>query len=362
MADNAGAPGLQFRLGSIPVLIRWSFFIFPALGFMTQSTRQAVAWAVVLLVSVLLHELGHALMMRRYGFAPRIELYALGGFTYWPPNARPTTRQQLLVSLSGPGMQVLLAGAALGVWYAVGLGAEWDWLWRIIARVNLIWAGINMLPMLPWDGGNALESAVTLKFGARPKVVGAISIACGVAVIVTALLWGQNMMLGYVGIMGIQQGWVRWSYKAPTLEELLAAAAKNTLPLNVWPPLIRALMSNGRPDVVRDLFGRRIAAGQAITAADAQVAQAIVATLFAEKHYAECADLCTRFFNETGHAEQAVNAASAFTRLGDLDGAMAWLEKAIAAGFTDRASLAADEDLAPLRERPDFQVLLQLKT
>jgi hypothetical protein len=121
-------------------------------------------------------------------------------------------------------------------------------------------------------------------------------------------------------------------------------------------------MEQGRPDVVRELFGRRITAGKAISPEDEKIAQTIVTTLFEQKHYPECADLCGRFFTETGHAVQAVNAASALTKLGDLDGAMGWLEKAVAAGYADRASLAADEDLAPLRERPDFQALLTIKS
>lgn len=361
MAQTAGAPGLQFRLGSIPVLIRWSFFFISILGALGGPVERGVAWVALVLFSVLLHELGHALTMIAFGYAPRIELHALGGWTIWPNQARPGPGQRLLVSLAGPGIQLALATVVLVVWLIVRPPEEWRWFLFDVLWINFGWALINLLPMLPWDGGNALDSAVTLKFGPQPKVVGAVSMVFGAAIVAGAVFTRQ-IMLGYLGVMGLQQGWARWTFKPPTLEELVAAAQKNALPLTFWAPLTQSLMEKGRPDVVRELFGRKIAAGKAITSEDAQIASAIVAALFQQQHYAECADLCSRFFNETGHAEQAVNAASALTKMGDLDGAMAWLEKAIAAGFADRASLAADEDLAPLRTRPDFQVLLQIKT
>jgi len=362
MADaTQPVQGLAFKLGSIPVLIRPAFFLIAVLGALGGTPQQGIAWVLVVLVSVLLHELGHAMTMMAFGYAPRIELYMMGGLTFWPTGARPGPGQRLLVSLSGPGIQLALGAAVLVGWKVLAVPQEWNWLLVDILWVNFGWALINLLPVLPWDGGQAVDSAITLKFGPQPKVVGVISMLFGAAIIGLAV-WKQQIILGYLGFMGLRQGYERWSYKPPTAEDLLAAAQRNQLPLAFWGPLVQDLMTKGRPDMVRELFGKRIAAGKAITADDEKIAQVIVATLFANAFYGECADLCSRFFNETGQPVHAVNAASAFTKLGHLDDAMIWLERAIGAGFNDRASLATDEDLAPLRSRPDFQALLAIRT
>ncbi len=350
--------GLRFNLGKIPVVIRPAFFILCLLGAIGVPPVQGLSWAAVVLVSVLLHELGHAWTIQAFGYAPAIELHALGGRTSWPAGARAGHGQQLAVSLAGPGLQLALGGV---VWLVSLTGRLDPWLVRQLLWVNIGWAVINLLPILPWDGGNALDSAIALKWGPRPKVVGTVSMVLGGGIVGLALL-SRNVLLGYFGVMGMQQGWARFNYRPPTTADLIAAARSGQLPLELWPMVVERLMKEGHPEEVRDLFGRRIAAGAAVAPEDEQVAQRIVTTLFTLGYFAETADLCSRFFNETNHAVQAVNAACAFARLGQLDEAMLWLERAIAAGFTDRASLAQDEDLAPLRARPDFQALLTIRT
>ncbi|BCJ69816.1 hypothetical protein GCM10009779_07270 [Polymorphospora rubra] len=117
-------------------------------------------FVVLLLLSVLLHELGHALTARRYGIGVRgITLELLGGYTEMERDA-PSPRVDLYVSLAGPAVSFLLGFAAVGVTVALPNGTLLDQLAFQVAVSNLLVAVFNSLPGLPLDGGRALRAAV----------------------------------------------------------------------------------------------------------------------------------------------------------------------------------------------------------
>ncbi len=192
---------MGFRLGSIPVQIHLSFFLTAVIlsaGRLQQNPVLVVEWAAVVLVSVMIHELGHALTGRVFGLSPRIDLHGMGGTTSWTQaRGKITPTKSVLISVAGPGVGIVV-GAIV---YAVVLdrfGAETlslllagkleptltqqialDVIW-----VNAGWGFVNLLPVLPMDGGNVLLTllnAATKGRGERPARV--ISI-------VTALLGG----------------------------------------------------------------------------------------------------------------------------------------------------------------------------
>ncbi len=76
-------------------------------GSSDRSVRPIIVWVVAVFVSVLVHEMGHALAMRALGVQPWITLYGMGGLTsHQGGQFQPLT--QILVSLAGP-----VAGFAL---------------------------------------------------------------------------------------------------------------------------------------------------------------------------------------------------------------------------------------------------------
>ncbi len=209
---------MNFRLGSIPVRIRPEFFILPVVfGLQSGGAEKIALWAAIVFVSVLMHELGHAMAMRFYGFGPRIELHAMGGATSWPEGARPSEKQKLIVTLCGPGIEL---AAGLAVYFglsSVELPPLARWATQVFAGVNIIWALINLLPVLPWDGGLALDSTVTLiTKRPRTRIVGAISMLFGgLAAIAAFTLFDKSIMLAYLGGIGLWKGWQRWSGSEP---------------------------------------------------------------------------------------------------------------------------------------------------
>ena len=78
MFGGTGEGFVRFKLFGIPVGIDWSFLIVPLLA-SSGGWQRALIWTTVIFVSVLLHELGHAIAMRVFGFAPRVSVYALVG-------------------------------------------------------------------------------------------------------------------------------------------------------------------------------------------------------------------------------------------------------------------------------------------
>ncbi len=113
-----------------------------------------------LLGSVLLHELGHALTARRYGIGVRgITLELLGGFTEMDRDA-PNPKVDVLVSLAGPAVSLVLGAAATGLTLALPDRTLPDQLAFQLAVSNVIVAVFNVLPGLPLDGGRALRAGV----------------------------------------------------------------------------------------------------------------------------------------------------------------------------------------------------------
>jgi Zn-dependent protease len=115
--------------------------------------------AVLLYLSVLVHEASHALVAKRYGLpVSSITLHFLGGMT--SIDGEPATpRQEFWISVVGPLSSLAVAGAAFLVGFVtpgglIGLAVKG------IAFTNLLVGVINLVPGLPLDGGRVLKAAV----------------------------------------------------------------------------------------------------------------------------------------------------------------------------------------------------------
>src|SRR5262249_42548456 len=175
---------LRFQLGPFPVAVLPSFWLISFLVARSGGDGGPfiAEWIVVAFVSVLVHELGHALAARAFGGDAYIELHGMGGTTYPSAHAPLRPWQDITVSLAGP-----VAGLALGaVAYAVrvGLGARLEGhpVWQA-AIADILWTSwgyglLNFLPILPLDGGPAMHSLIEWLRG-RPAahLVAAISLA-----------------------------------------------------------------------------------------------------------------------------------------------------------------------------------------
>lgn len=118
-----------------------------------------LAFAVLLYLSVLLHELSHALMAKRYGLSVKsITLHFLGGVT--EIEGEPDTPgREFGVSVVGPLTSIAVGLVFLGLWFVTPDGLL---LLAVqgLAGANLIVGVLNLIPGLPLDGGRVLRAAV----------------------------------------------------------------------------------------------------------------------------------------------------------------------------------------------------------
>lgn len=164
------------RVGSvagIDVLITSSWFLIAGLiAFVVGSRIEQVqpgmgslkyvaglVFAVLLYLSVLLHEASHAVLAKRLGYGvSSITLHFLGGMTEIDGASR-RPRHEFWIAVVGPLTSVAVGLAALAAWFAVP-----DGLVRLalegLAGANLIIGVLNLVPGLPLDGGRVLKSAV----------------------------------------------------------------------------------------------------------------------------------------------------------------------------------------------------------
>jgi Zn-dependent protease len=217
MSEPQAQSGLMLKLGPIAVLIRPAFLIIPLFGALSGSLQQGAAWVGVVFFSVLAHELGHAFAMMAFGHRPWIELHGFGGATHWPIGARPGAGQRFLVTFAGP-LTGLALGLTLFAMEAAGLRpakasiAEYALTQAI--WVNVVWSIINLLPVLPWDGGWVVDSGLELLTGnPMPRTVGVISMVFAVGVIGAAIFF-KLFLLSYFGVMGVLAGYRRFQSAA----------------------------------------------------------------------------------------------------------------------------------------------------
>ena len=109
-------------------------------------------------ISILIHELGHALTGKKYGARPQIVLHGMGGYAAFP-NGRFTRNQSFLVTAAGPAIQIALG---LFAWAILKYGSlpetEIRTFFSYLYLVSIFWALINLIPVSPLDGGQMLQS------------------------------------------------------------------------------------------------------------------------------------------------------------------------------------------------------------
>jgi len=156
---------LHFRLGAVPVRIQPWFFV-TALLIGPHRLPGIALWLPVVLAGVLIHELGHAFAVRRRGLEPAIELHGFGGVTSWRGATALPPAQRALVSAAGPAVGVAVGAAALVLARLLPPGSPLlGELMQYVVWVNLGWGLLNLLPILPLDGGMIVGSLAEAAWG-----------------------------------------------------------------------------------------------------------------------------------------------------------------------------------------------------
>lgn len=171
----------------------------------------AVVATALFFASLLLHELGHAVVARREGMQiAGITLWLFGGVARFE-GMFPSARAELRIALAGPAVTLVLAGVFLGA-AQLPLPDAVDEVVTWLGRINLILLGFNMLPALPLDGGRVLRAVLwqftgdftraTRTAGALGRVFGNVLVALGVFLLLFAASAGGLWLV----VMGLFLG------------------------------------------------------------------------------------------------------------------------------------------------------------
>lgn len=248
---------LEFSLAGIRIRVSAWFWLAAALlgwnqcqafsGGDQRTLLQLLAvWIAVVFVSILVHEMGHALAYRTFGQGAHIVLYHFGGLAIpelWGRRTYLRPLQRLAVAAAGPLAQLALAAAVIvglkgmgqavpfriaSLGTALGLDGGRPFgslvmyaLCDFLLFVNIFWPLLNLVPVPPLDGGQIVrEGLLALGIDDAPRIAGMIGVAAGAAV----AWWGYTRNEPYLGIMfamlaascfqGLSAGgppWKRWN-------------------------------------------------------------------------------------------------------------------------------------------------------
>ncbi|AIE83624.1 Peptidase M50 [Fimbriimonas ginsengisoli Gsoil 348] len=181
-------------VAGIPIRIHFTFVLFLVWIATIGSGFLWTGLVLAVFACVLLHELGHALVARRFGIETRdITLYPIGGVAML--DGRPRPRQELWISLAGPMVNVVLAIILAlvllirdGALPSFSLSLNGSSFLGALFVANVSLAIFNMIPAFPMDGGRVLRGSLALAMPETRATQIAGTIGQGLAILIG--LWG----------------------------------------------------------------------------------------------------------------------------------------------------------------------------
>lgn len=258
---------LRFNLFGFPVAVEpWFWLVTALLGAQFASgvigLGLLVIWIIAVLISILWHELGHAFFQRKFGGRQvEIRLHAMGGYATAEGNF--SRQESIIISLAGPGAGLLLCGL---VYFGTGLvsGTRSGSTLEIFSSaflsymlwINCFWSIVNLVPVLPLDGGRVLEAATDRPRAWVYRVSFVAAIITGIALFVYTRQIFPLVMFGffaYQNFRALQEhsGWmpVSWqgSGSGPTTYREGPRPTREAKPRKKYEPKIRP-----KPEIDRE--------------------------------------------------------------------------------------------------------------
>lgn len=265
------------RIAGVPVGLNWSVLVIAALLVHTLATQvfpaaapelaggvhlaMAVVGSLLFLVSILLHELGHAWQARRDGMAiDGITLWLFGGVARFRGSFR-SAGAEARIAIAGPVVSLAIGGALVAASLLPGLPASVEALWAWLGLINLALLVFNLLPALPLDGGRVLRAALWQRSGdLRRATRGAAVTAAVIAYLMVA--GGLALMLLDDVVSGLWLAFIGWFLLQAAAAEGRGASRRPPAPLRVSQVMARA-PGLVRPDETIDGLLRRASADAA---------------------------------------------------------------------------------------------------
>ncbi|HSX38683.1 MAG TPA: site-2 protease family protein [Chlamydiales bacterium] len=371
--------------GKIPIIIHPFFWVLSGFigWFYSKTLIGMLIWVGIIFFSVLIHEFGHALTAVFFKQKAQIQLVALGGLTSFEG---PKLRfwQQFLITFNGP-----LFGFFLFIFASILLQfnlSGWPKIVGILQATqmaNLFWTIINLLPVLPLDGGQLLRIVLEAAFGVSGFRAALLSGAVIASILAFCFFIMQSILVGAIFLLFAFQSFDSWrksrfatfsdredenrkllmegetalkegkkTEAREIFEEvckkggdgLLAAAARQYL----------AFLEN-EEGKFRQAYDLLVSVKKHLTAESLCLLHKLAAN---EKDYSLVAELSSECYQASPTCEVALRNARAFAFLKQAKPAGGWLQTARQHGAFDLATLLQEEEFASMQNDPEFRYFI----
>ena len=372
--------------GRIPVAIHPFFWIMAALiGWINGRTLLGMfIWIGIVFFSVLIHEFGHALTAVVFKQKARIQLIVLGGVTSFE-GPKLKFWQQFLITFNGPlfGFFLFLGATAL---------LQMDWTgWPILYGIlratqiaNLFWTIVNLLPVIPLDGGQLLRIVLEASFGIKGFKA---ALLIGAILSVLLAFYGfliQQFLIGALFFLFAFQSFDSWrrsrgaiiSDREEENRQLLIQGetafqegkkeeAKRIFE-NVQQKAQGGILAATASQYLAILFMQEAKHKEAydlllpIRDQLADDTRCMLHQLAAEyRNYSVVAEVSSECYQMAPSQEMALRNARAFAYLNQPKLAGGWLQTAWSFGGIELESVLREEEFVPLRGNPEFEEFLE---
>lgn len=379
LKEHLSMSRLSFRMNPLFFLLAFG------LGWLnSQTPMQILLWAIVIFISILVHELGHALTALVFGQSAVITFLPIGGLTsrIGPPLS---SWKEFIIVLNGP-----LAGFALYYFcrfllhmQSIDPHSNIGFSLVIGTYVNLFWTVLNLFPVLPLDGGRLMWIISESIFGVRGgKIAYFVSFLCAVlfalfffviqqlfAGAIFALFafesWrGYGQMRHVLPIdenkefkQGLERGVVlysqgRMSEAVPIFQQVRENTKEGQLYLNATYYLAKSLEDRQEYDEAFLLLNREK------KKLDMERLEMLQRLAFQSGRYQEAAKIGQELFSEEPNPETAFINALSLAQQKEVGPAVGWFKTAIDEGLENPLISSRHLAFDPIRNTEAFKALL----
>ena len=210
---------VKFTILGIPVRVEPWFWI--TMAFIGGGLHAANSTDILLVLvfvfagfqSIMIHELGHALAIRKYGLPAAITLRAFGGYASFPAG-KLDRKQSFFVTAAGPVLQfvfgVLLIVLAPSI--SIPEGSLFLPFLRDLIWVSIAWSILNCLPIYPMDGGQMMAAILGPK---KQHYVHLISSIVAFIIGIAGYLYLGSILLPIFMALFALQNWQSYQASSP---------------------------------------------------------------------------------------------------------------------------------------------------
>ncbi len=369
--------------GRIPITIYPTFWILAALIailFGEGDFLKMFIWVGVIFISVLFHEFGHALTALFFGRNPRIELVAMGGLTYHD-GEKLSFWKQFLITLNGPvfGFLIVIAVYFLKDIPALSTGYAGHFLLQILV-VNVIWTVVNLIPVLPLDGGQLLRITLEKFFDYKGLRYAFLLSAILSLAFCLFLFLTKNFLAGAVFFLFAFENFdnyrksrfVRDSDRRDEFKKIFLEAELHLRQGDKVKALeaFESLRSSAKEGMIYDTATQYAAflhfdqghvqeAYQMLVPLKARLDPDALALLhriaFEQGDFTMVMELAGSVFQYVPEAEVALRSAYAAAHLKLAEASVGWLQTASQSGVENLKEITADKAFDPIRNEPAFK-------